>query len=177
MATISRHLRNFAREPNQKLGPMLLQEVVNDTVEIVTPRLKLADVSLETHIEPPTLSVRAGTVRLQQVLVNLITNAADALEGRAERRVTVSAHRKGQKVLVSIRDNGPGVPDAIRERIFDPFYSTKGVGKGLGLGLSISYNIIKDFGGQLTVENHPDGGALFTLELDAARMPHKEAAE
>lgn len=177
MATISRHLRNFAREPNQKLGPVLLQEVVNDTVEIVTPRLKSAGVALETKIDPPTLAVRAGAVRLQQVLVNLITNAADALEGRAERKVSVSAQRKGSKVLVSVRDNGPGVAEAIRGRIFDPFYSTKGVGKGLGLGLSISYNIIKDFGGQLTVKNHPDGGALFTLELDAARIQHKEAAE
>ncbi|RFC66643.1 MULTISPECIES: sensor histidine kinase [Mesorhizobium] len=177
MATISRHLRNFAREPNQKLGPVLLQEVINDTVEIVTPRLKSAGVVLETKIDPPTLAVRAGAVRLQQVLVNLITNAADALEGRAERNVTISAQRKGSKVFVSVRDNGPGVAEAIRDRIFDPFYSTKGVGKGLGLGLSISYNIIKDFRGQLTVKNHPDGGALFTLELDAARIQHKEAAE
>ena len=73
------------------------------------------------------------------------------------------------------------MPDAIRQRIFDPFYSTKGVGKGLGLGLSISYNIVKDFGGRLFVENHPDGGAVFTLELDAAtgstaRLPNEAAA-
>lgn len=177
MATISRHLRNFAREPNQKLGAVPVQDVINDTIEIVTPRLKSADVSLDVNIDPPTLGVRAGTVRLQQVLVNLISNAADALEGRPERRIWISAMRKGHKVAVTVRDSGPGVAEAIRDRIFDPFYSTKGVGKGLGLGLSISYNIIKDFGGQITVENHVDGGALFTLELEAARVAHKEAAE
>ena len=76
-----------------------------------------------------------------------------------------------------MRDHGPGVPAAIAERIFDPFFTTKGVGKGLGLGLSISYNIIKDFGGSLSVANHPDGGAVFTIELDAARAPAREAAE
>jgi two-component system C4-dicarboxylate transport sensor histidine kinase DctB len=69
------------------------------------------------------------------------------------------------------------VPKAIAERIFDPFFSTKGVGKGLGLGLSISYNIIKDFGGSLGVMNHAEGGALFTIELDAMRSAMREAAE
>ncbi|MCO5065948.1 MAG: ATP-binding protein [Rhizobiaceae bacterium] len=177
MATISRHLRNFAREPNQKLGAVGLADVIHETVEIVTPRLKSAGVALETHINPPSLAVHGGSVRLQQVLVNLISNAADALEDRSDRRIVLTAERKGPKVFITVRDNGPGVPEAIRERIFDPFYSTKGVGKGLGLGLSISYNIVKDFGGQIAVENHPGGGALFTLELDAARMPHKEAAE
>jgi two-component system C4-dicarboxylate transport sensor histidine kinase DctB len=75
-----------------------------------------------------------------------------------------------------VRDHGPGVQPAIAERIFDPFFTTKGVGKGLGLGLSISYNIIKDFGGNLTVSNHPEGGAIFRVELDAA-MTEREAAE
>ena len=177
MATISHHLRNFAREPNQKLGPVLLASVVNDTLEIVTPRLKSGGVTLETSIDPPGLAVRAGTVRLQQVLVNLISNAADAVEGRAERGIILTARRKGQKVIIEIQDNGPGVAESIRDRIFDPFYSTKGVGKGLGLGLSISYNIIKDFGGQLSVSDHPGGGAVFMLELDFAKMQHKEAAE
>lgn len=177
MATISRHLRNFAREPNQKLGAVGLAEVIHDTVEIVTPRLKSAGVTLETTIEPPSLSVHAGSVRLQQVLVNLISNAADALEEQADRRIVLSASRKGQKILITVADNGPGVPMSIRERIFDPFYSTKGVGKGLGLGLSISYNIVKDFGGLLTVDDNAEGGALFTLELEAAPAEQREAAE
>ena len=66
---------------------------------------------------------------------------------------------------------------AIAERNFDPFFTTKGVGKGLGVGLSISYNIVKDFGGSLSVSNHPDGGAVFTIELDKGQMPITEAAE
>lgn len=177
MASISRHLRNFARKPNQKLGAVGLDEVVRDTEEIVAWRLKAADATLVVDLGQTPLAVKAGSVRLQQVLVNIITNAADAVEGRADRRIELSARRKGGKVTISIRDHGPGVPAAVADRIFDPFFSTKGVGKGLGLGLSISYNIVKDFGGSLGVVNHPEGGALFTIELDAARSSVREAAE
>ncbi|PWK66958.1 sensor histidine kinase [Aminobacter sp. AP02] len=177
MASISRHLRNFARKPNQKLGPVSLEEVVRDTEEIVAGRLKAADAVLVVDLGPTPLAVKAGSVRLQQVLVNIVTNAADAVDGLADRSIELSARRKGSKVTISIRDHGPGVPAAIAERIFDPFFSTKGVGKGLGLGLSISYNIVKDFGGSLCILNHQEGGALFTIELDAARAAVREAAE
>ncbi len=177
MASISKHLRNFARKPNEKLGPVLIEEVMRDTLEIVAARLKTADAVLDVEIDPMLPAVKAGAVRLQQVLVNIITNAADAVEGLEDRRITVSGEKEGDKVIVSVRDRGPGVPPAIRERIFDPFFTTKGVGKGLGLGLSISYNIIKDFGGSLSVGEHPDGGAVFNIELDAADGNLLEAAE
>ena len=177
MSSISRHLRNFAREPNQSLAPVLLSETLRDTLEIVTPRLKSADARVDVQIEPANLTVVAGAVRLQQVLVNLISNAADAVEGREDRRISVRATRNGEKATISVRDRGQGVADAIRERIFDPFYSTKGVGKGLGLGLSISYNIVKDFGGRLSVDNDSAGGAIFSVELEAVADGLAEAAE
>ncbi|WP_454747637.1 sensor histidine kinase [Ciceribacter selenitireducens] len=176
MASISRHLRNFARKPNEKLGPVALDTVIDDTLEIVAARLKTADATLDVDLGKNPPAVVAGPVRLQQVLVNIITNAADAVEGQADRNIQLKARRKGAKVLLTVRDHGPGVPPAIAERIFDPFFTTKGVGKGLGLGLSISYNIVKDFGGSLSVANHADGGAVFRIELDAAEKM-KEAAE
>ncbi|MFB9949486.1 ATP-binding protein [Rhizobium puerariae] len=177
MASISRHLRNFARKPNEKLGPVALDDAMRDTLEIIAARLKAADATLEVEIDPAIPAVKAGAVRLQQVLVNIITNAADAVEGLGDRRITVSAGRAGDKVAISVRDRGPGVAAAIRERIFDPFFTTKGVGKGLGLGLSISYNIVKDFGGSLSVADHPDGGAVFFIELEVADGNLLEAAE
>ncbi|WP_372353112.1 ATP-binding protein [Pararhizobium sp. YC-54] len=176
MASISRHLRNFARKPNEKLGPVALDAVIADTLEIVSARLKTADADLMIEPGSDAVMVKAGSVRLQQVLVNIITNAADAIEGLDDRRIHVLAERQNEKVILTIRDHGPGVPAAITERIFDPFYTTKGVGKGLGLGLSISYNIIKDFGGSLSVLNHPEGGAVFRIELEAATAA-QEAAE
>jgi len=177
MASISRHLRNFARKPNEKLGAVSVEDVIRDTIEIVSARLKAADAELRITVDPGLPRVMAGAVRLQQVLVNIVTNAADAIEGLEDRRIDVSASSAAEKVMIIVRDRGPGVPAAIRERIFDPFFTTKGVGKGLGLGLSISYNIVKDFGGSLSVIDHPEGGAVFAIELDIADASVMEAAE
>jgi len=176
MASISRHLRNFARKPNEELAAVPLDEAIRDTAEIVAARLAAADAHLELDLGATPPIVRAGPVRLQQVLVNVISNAADAIEGLDDRRILVSARREGDRVAIIVRDHGPGVSPSITERIFDPFFTTKGVGKGLGLGLSISYNIIKDFGGSLTVTNHPEGGAVFRIDLDAM-VTAREAAE
>lgn len=175
MAAIGRHLRNFARKPNQKLGPVALDEAVRDTLEIVAWRLKAADAELAVDLGPAPPVVHAGLVRLQQVLVNILSNAADAVEGLPDRRIELSARQEGGRVAITVADRGPGVPEAIAGRIFDPFFSTKGVGKGLGLGLSISYNIISDFGGSLTVGRRPGGGALVTITLAAAHAPAGEA--
>ncbi len=177
MASISKHLRNFARKPNEKMAAVGLEAVLRDTLEIVGARLKAADAVLDVDLGPVQLAVKAGPVRLQQVLVNIISNAADAVEGREDRHIALQAVQHGQMVSIFIRDRGPGVPAAISERIFDPFFTTKGVGRGLGLGLSISYNIIKDFGGQLRVRNHEEGGAEFEIELPAAVWRVEAAAE
>ncbi|MDX0016121.1 two-component sensor histidine kinase [Sinorhizobium meliloti] len=176
MASISRHLRNFARKPNEKLGPVRLHEVVRDTLEIVEMRLKAAGAEMDIDIGDE-LAVLAGSVRLQQVLVNVISNAADAVEGLDDRKLSVRAWREGGRAVLTVRDRGAGVAPAVAQRIFDPFYTTKGVGRGLGLGLSISYNIIKDFGGSLTVSNHSEGGAVFRIELALAGETGQEAAE
>ncbi|MEA3534564.1 sensor histidine kinase [Rhizobium sp. CC-YZS058] len=176
MASLSRHLRNFARKPNEKLGAVALDEVVGDAMDILSVRLAAADAMLVVDLGTPAPVVRAGLVRLQQVLVNIVSNAADAVEGLDDRRILLSATQRADRVILEIRDQGPGVPAAIAERIFDPFFTTKGVGKGLGLGLSISYNIVRDFGGNLSVANDPQGGAVFRIELDAAEAV-AEAAE
>jgi two-component system C4-dicarboxylate transport sensor histidine kinase DctB len=177
MASISRHLRNFARKPNERLGPVELDEVVRDTLEIVAWRLKAADADVRIDLGKEPLIVRAGSVRLQQVLVNILSNAADAVEGLENRTIELTARQSDACIEIIVRDHGPGVPEAISSRIFDPFFSTKGVGKGLGLGLSISYNIIKDFGGNLSVENHAGGGAVFRIQLTAMKAVASEAAE
>lgn len=163
MAAIARHLRNVARKPESPLKDVRLRAAVDEALATVASRLAGVDVQVDV---PEGLVVRAGPVRLQQVLANVLSNAADAVEGRG--RVEASAVAQGGRVLLSVRDSGPGVPAAIADRIFDPFFTTKRVGSGLGLGLSISYNIMKDFGGELRVANHPEGGAVFTLDLASA---------
>lgn len=167
MATIARHLRNVARKPNEPLKSMALGAVVADALAIADVRLKASGVTVDVDMPAHLPAVRGGPVRLQQVIVNLLSNAADAMDGTGG-RIDISASLSGGTVTLTVRDRGPGVAPAIADRIFDPFFTTKTVGSGLGLGLSISYNIMQDFGGDLRVTNHPDGGAVFSVVLQAA---------
>jgi two-component system C4-dicarboxylate transport sensor histidine kinase DctB len=176
MAALGRDLRNFARIPDQKVARTTLPESIRAAAEIAGPRLRTAGAELTIDIRPDLPAVAAEPLRLEQVLVNVMANAADAVDGSADRRVTLAAERHGAGVRIRVRDYGPGVPASLRERIFDPFFSTKGVGKGLGLGLSISYNIVKDFGGDLSVVEPEGGGAEFRIDLRAAADAESRAA-
>jgi two-component system C4-dicarboxylate transport sensor histidine kinase DctB len=176
MATIARHLRNVARKPDEVLKVLALPGVIADALQIAGARLAAAGAVVVQDVPADLPPVRGGAVRLQQVLVNVLGNAADAVETLPDRRIDLIARAEDGAVIIAIRDRGLGVPAAIADRIFDPFFSTKTVGSGLGLGLSISYNIMKDFGGDLRVANHPGGGAVFEIVLQAADL-HEMAAE
>ena len=167
MAAIGTHLRQAARKPDDQLGAVDLHPLLRETQTIVAARLASADARLELDVPPGLPPLRAGPTRLQQVLVNLITNAADAVEGLADRRITLSARLEGGSIAIRIRDHGPGIPDAIAARIFDPFFTTKGF--GLGLGLSICSGIMRDLGGTLSCRNAAPG-AEFLVTLPAARL-------
>lgn len=170
MATIARHLRNVARKPNEPLKTFALGPVVAEALHLADTRLRASQVTVTTDMPATLPMVQGGPVRLQQVIVNLLSNAADAMEEvSAPREIAVTARQEGDSVILTVRDHGHGVAPAIADRIFDPFFTTKTVGSGLGLGLSISYNIMKDFGGDLRVDNHPDGGAVFAVHLRAAK--------
>lgn len=165
MASISKHLRNFARRPGEKTRPVVLTQIINDSRALVQPRLKSANASLEFAIPDKDIQVLGGHIRLQQVIVNLFTNALDAMKDQAHPVIDMTLEDQETHCTLTVRDHGPGVLEGEFEKIFDPFYTTKQPGEGMGLGLSISYNIIKDFGGDLRVTNHPDGGAVFELTL------------
>ncbi|MHA1157487.1 MAG: sensor histidine kinase [Alphaproteobacteria bacterium] len=169
MAGISNHLRNFARKPREKLGAVPVATVVNDALQIMAARIRASQAVIDIALPTDELWVVGGQIRLQQVLVNLISNALDATKlTDASPKITIAARRTGPKVVIVVRDNGPGLQDDQIDLIFDPFFTTKGVGEGLGLGLSVSYNIVRDFGGALSAANHADGGAVFSVELAAA---------
>ena len=174
MAAIARHLRNVARKPDEKLHPVDLAMVVADAVKLSQTRLAASGVDVRLDVAEGLPPVRGGPVRLQQVVVNLLSNAADAMEGMATPMIEIAARRTAEGVVLAVRDHGPGVPASIADRILEPFFTTKAVGSGLGLGLSISYNIVKDFGGDLRVANHPGGGAVFEVVLQP--VPAREMA-
>jgi len=148
--------------------------VIEDALEVVSARLREQAVSVTTDLGEPGLQVRGGPVRLQQVVVNLVLNALDAMAGQPAPSITISVARAGASVEVSVRDTGPGIVVSDLGQIFDPFFTTKEVGQGLGLGLSISYNIVKDFGGTLSAHNWPGGGACFVVRLDLGE--HEQVA-
>ncbi|MGK2228160.1 sensor histidine kinase, partial [Devosia sp.] len=166
MAAISKHLRNFARKPNPTFGSTTIAKVIEDALLVVSARLREQSVTVTTDLHDAGLLVRGGPVRLQQVMVNLILNALDAMKGQADPTIAISVAQVENTVQVSVRDNGPGIKTQDLDQIFDPFFTTKEVGQGLGLGLSISYNIIKDFGGTLSAHNSEGGGACFVVSLD-----------
>lgn len=173
MAAISKHLRNFARRPGDKTGPVPLRPVIDDALELMATRLRGADV---VYV-PPQQEVwaRGGRVRLQQVVVNLLGNAMDAMVNADAPRIEITL-TGGETPQITVRDIGPGLSDAALAQAFDPFFTTKDPGEGLGLGLSISYNIIRDFDGRLEAENHEGGGAVFRMTLEHAIPAPQEVA-
>jgi two-component system C4-dicarboxylate transport sensor histidine kinase DctB len=176
MASISKHLRNFARRPQDKAGPIPLMAVIADAVALMQPRMKAMGATLAFDHPATDITVTGGRVRLQQVIVNLIANALDAMAGQPAPRIDITVSQGVQTATVHVRDHGPGFSESALAQAFDPFFTTKDPGQGLGLGLSISYNIVHDFGGTLAALNHPEGGAEFAVTLHIA-VPQGLAAE
>ncbi|MFD1623173.1 sensor histidine kinase [Azospirillum griseum] len=176
MAVISGHLKDFARKGPARVEAVPVARAMERALALLAPRLRDEGVALDTRI-PPDARVRGDAVRLEQVFVNLLRNAADAMADAADRSLSLSAEPVTEDGAaaweIRIRDRGTGIADADRGRLFDPFFTTKEVGQGLGLGLSLSYGIVRDFGGSLRAENNADGGACFIIRLPdaSAREP------
>lgn len=168
MAEISRVLKGFSRRAGTDLRPTALKPVVDEAMMLLSPRLKQGRARLTvTHLDGP-LSVVGGHVRLEQVVLNLVSNALDAVEARDDGQVVMTTRTEAGQAVIEVRDNGPGISSDLLPKVFDPFFTTKEVGKGLGLGLSIAYKIVHDFSGSLTVRHAEGGGAVFTVRLPLA---------
>lgn len=165
MAELGAHLRNFARKPKKVVDVVDLETVLTAVDQIMSARIRETSAVLNIAKPDQQVFVKGGLVRLQQVLVNLVNNALDSMAGTQSPVVDVSMEIEENKIQIKVRDYGSGIKEEDMNAIFDPFFTTKGVNEGLGLGLSISYNIIQDFGGSLTAENHKEGGAVFSLQL------------
>jgi two-component system C4-dicarboxylate transport sensor histidine kinase DctB len=169
MGRIIKNLRAFARQENEPITNVDITAVIEAVLEMSEERLAQDQVQVAWTRPKNGVWVRGGEVRLQQVLTNLLSNAVDAMEDNAVKKVEIEITRGAEVHQVMLRDFGPGI--AAPEKIFDPFYSTKKIGAaaGMGLGLSISYGLIQSFGGNIRGRNHPDGGAEFVVELAAAK--------
>jgi len=174
---IVRNLLLFAREARPERRPVNLNEIVERTLVLRSYELKVQNIVVEFDPDPDLLPTLADPTQLQQVILNLLVNAEQALqEGRGHGSIRVRTQQlSAGRILLEVSDDGPGIPADILSRIFDPFFTTKPVGVGTGLGLSIVFGIVQEHGGEVTVESQPGQGATFSVELLVAADPAAEA--
>ncbi|MGE5086723.1 MAG: ATP-binding protein [Bacillota bacterium] len=152
IAKIVRGLRSYAHGAHDgELVPVSVDTIIDDTLAFCYDRFKNEGIKLVVRVEPGTV-VRCRSHQISQVLLNLLNNSCDAVQSSQDKRVTVEAHKVGDGVEVSVSDSGPGIPFERREKIMQPFYTTKEVGKGVGLGLSISQGIMQAHGGKIYLD-------------------------
>ncbi|MEF7614572.1 ATP-binding protein [Aquincola sp. MAHUQ-54] len=168
LGRLTQQLKGFAHKGPPVLAPVAVHRVLQDALLLVQPRLRTQGVVFEQRIDPPDLQVLADGLRLEQVLVNLLGNAIDAMAGSPERRLCFEAVVREGRCRITVSDSGPGIAEEILPRLFEPFATSKPAGAGLGLGLTISAHIVRELGGTLRGGNRAGGGAAFTLELPLA---------
>ena len=164
---IVQNLLTFARQHKPERSPTSVNQVLDDTLELRGYELRVRGIDVQRDYDDQAPETMADAHQLQQVFLNLITNAEQAME-RAERdqqRLTVRTRRAGALIRIEVEDTGPGIPPNLLERIFNPFFTTKPTGSGTGLGLSISLGIVREHEGRIWAENAPQGGARFVIEL------------
>ncbi|WP_172118889.1 sensor histidine kinase [Halomonas hibernica] len=172
MADISAQLRQFSRKSSERQETISVQACIEYALRLFQGRLRDGHVTVEQHWPKETLWVTGDLVRLEQVLVNLISNALHAMQEIPEPRLVLSAALNEKQVTINVMDNGPGIGDQHLTQIFEPFFSTKAPGSGLGLGLSISSRIMDDLGGKLQAVNRDPTGACFIISLPFAPPIH-----
>jgi signal transduction histidine kinase len=163
-------LLSFSRRSKPQQVPADLNRVVKTTLSLVSPKLRLASVTVNEDLAENLPAVRCDSSQIQQVILNLVLNGAEATQARADRRLAVRTRLAADKlgVTLAVQDNGDGVSAENLVRIFDPFFTTKPEGKGVGLGLAVSYGIVEAHGGDIAVHSQPGEGATFTVTLPLA---------
>jgi two-component system C4-dicarboxylate transport sensor histidine kinase DctB len=160
---ITQELRAFSRKGSDEVGPTGLLEVIDGALLLLAGKIRGQGVRLAVKRPPPALRASGKVIRLEQVLVNLLQNALDALEGRETGEIRIATHCAGDEVQLTVEDNGPGIPAEIAADLFTPFTTSKP--RGLGLGLVISKDIVTEFGGRLELTRTGAHGTLFTIHL------------
>ncbi len=176
---IINHMREFGRKSDVVKKTADVNRALNNAFDIFRQQLKLHQIDVIRRLTPDLPLVLADENRLEQVFINILINARDAIDSKSVleeeqadsmelKQIYLTTKRSGGGVVVEIEDTGTGIPEAITNKIFDPFFTTKQAGKGTGLGLSISYGIIKDYDGHISVQKGKFNGALFIIKLPCA---------
>jgi len=170
---ITYKLLSFARKTDSRIQEVHLNDMLEELVAISAQRARYSNVTINTNFQSNLPLLEVSQSELQQVFLNLINNALDAME-KTGGKLEISSKLEGDYVVVGVADNGPGIAKANLSRIFNPFFTTKQVGKGTGLGLSICYGIIKKMGGEIEVRSTVDVGTTFYVRIPLAKEKEKE---
>ncbi|MCP3942547.1 MAG: PAS domain S-box protein [Desulfobacteraceae bacterium] len=169
---VIKHVRDFARQSDRDLKKMNLNDPINDVFKVLGHQLTVHAVIVVLELDPDLPEIRAEHNRLEQVFINLVTNAIDAMdekaektEGSVEKKLCIKTFVKANEVIASVSDTGMGMSEAVKSKIFEPFFTTKETGKGTGLGTSISFGIIKDYGGSIDIKSVEGEGTNFTIKF------------
>ncbi len=174
-AAITRRLLNFARHSEMEIKPILLKEVIGDVLGFMGKEAEHRSIAVVVDVSDDVHMIESDQGRLQEIFLNLISNAFAAVQDGGRLDVTACAEEEKQ-VMISISDDGQGIPQENQERIFEPFFSTK-IGKGgTGLGLSITYGLVRELGGRIRVESTIGEGATFKITLPLQQLPSKSDA-
>jgi C4-dicarboxylate-specific signal transduction histidine kinase len=168
------HLRTFGRAAPFSLDPVSLKQVLTEALSLMQEQLRLRDIQVTLDLAAGDPFVLGNALQLEQVFINLLTNARDAVADWPRKAIHISIAVGSEAAEITFADSGPGIPPGLEGRIFDPFFTTKEVGQGTGLGLSITYGIIKDLGGTISVVNPQGEGATFLIRLPLAPPDPKE---
>ena len=178
-ASIVQNLLTFAREHKSQRRFVDVNEVIKRALELSAYQLRNANVQVITRLDVGVLGCIADAGQLQQVFINLINNARDALLTTPHRggHLTIESTLRDDKIQVRFIDDGPGLSPEVKQHLFEPFFTTKEVGEGTGLGLSICFGIVTDHGGRIWAESEPGQGATFIVELPASKAPRRASSE
>ena len=162
------HLRTFGRAAPVSREPISVKQVIDRALALMREQLRLRQIEVMVDLGSEETVVMANPIQLEQVFINLLTNARDAVADSPRKAIRISSSVGPAAVEVAFADSGPGIPPGLEQRIFDPFFTTKEVGKGTGLGLSITYGIVKEHGGTISVVSRLGEGATFLIQLPLA---------
>jgi PAS domain S-box-containing protein len=173
---VIKHVRDFARQSEPVNSRVNINDPINDVFKVLGHQLKVHDVEVELELDPDVPDIFAEHNRLEQVFINLVSNAIDAMDEKGnrpeisdkEKRLTIKSFAENGHVCIKVTDTGVGMSEEVKNKIFEPFYTTKKVGKGTGLGVSISYGIIQDYKGSIEIESEVGKGTTFTLTFPKA---------
>src|ERR687887_773162 len=168
------HLRTFGRPAPVTLEAVDVDEVIERSLSLMQEQLRLRAIEVELDLCAEELIVLGNAIQLEQVFINLLTTARDALAKSRGKTIRIATSREDEWIKIRFADTGPGIPRELEQRVFDPFFTTKEVGTGTGLGLSITYSIVKEHGGTISVEPGGGRGARFLIELPVMTEPPPE---